>query len=185
VHDHRVGVLYEYFAAASDEAAAATIDIPGGPGGAITMSPELSAAVAAGDRQAIERLMRPRMRISEHGLPVLSVKGIDPVVQLGTLESLLTGVAYETIEARLDFGRDVAVRDGGTMLVLTLSDGFRQTLAAQTPERLDAIAAPWSQTEEFWGGGDPETLAHFLKELARLARHATVENHHLYCWVGV
>ena len=180
-----MGVIYEYFAAASDDDAAATIDIAGGPGGETPMSPELPAAIAAGDRQAIERLMRPRMRISEHGLPVLSVKGIDPVIQLGQLESLLTGVAYETLGARPDSGRNLAVRDEGMRLVLTLPDGFRQTLADQTPEQLDAVAGPWSRTEEFWGHADPETLAHFLHELSSLARHATGKNHHLYCWVSV
>ena len=87
----RVGVLYDYFAAASDEQAAATIDLAGGPGGAEPFSPELDAAIRTGDRAALERLMLPRVRVSEHGLEVLSVKGIDPVVRMGTLEALLTG----------------------------------------------------------------------------------------------
>ncbi|MGW3893448.1 hypothetical protein ACWD69_32860 [Micromonospora chokoriensis] len=83
-----MGVLYQYFAAGSDEDAAATIDVEGGPGGPEPVSPELQAAIRAGDRAAMSRLMRPRVRFSEQGLPVLAVKGVDPVVQMGTLEEL-------------------------------------------------------------------------------------------------
>jgi hypothetical protein len=32
-HHHAMGVMYDYFSAASDESAAATIDMPGGPDG--------------------------------------------------------------------------------------------------------------------------------------------------------
>lgn len=181
----RVGVLYDYFAAASDEHAAATIDLEGGPGGAEPISPELQAAIAAGDRQAMERLMMPRVRISQHGLQVLSVKNLDPVVPMGTLESLLTGVDTELIFARPRSGLAVAVRDEGERLVLSLTDELQQLLAEQAPERLDAVAGPWSQTEEFWGHGDPEVLAHFLRQLSQLARGARDRDHRLYCWVCV
>ncbi|MDG4806119.1 hypothetical protein O7634_05045 [Micromonospora sp. WMMD1120] len=40
-----MGVLYQYFSAASDDEAAATVDVPGGPAGAEPVSPELFAAV--------------------------------------------------------------------------------------------------------------------------------------------
>jgi hypothetical protein len=52
--DRAMGVLFDYFAAPSDERAGETIDIDGGPGQA--------------------------------GLAVEPIKGIDPVVQMGTLE---------------------------------------------------------------------------------------------------
>ena len=181
----RVGVLYDYFAAASDEHAAATVDLAGGPGGAEPFSPELQAAIRAGDREAMERLMRARVRVSEHGLQVLSVKGIDPVVQMGTLENLLTGVSTEVIFARPRSGQAVAVRDEGERLVLSLTDELQQVLAEQAPEQLDAVAGPWSQTEEFWGHGDPEVLTDFLRELSQLAHHARDRGHRLYCWVCV
>ncbi|WP_406038678.1 hypothetical protein OG799_26430 [Micromonospora sp. NBC_00898] len=180
-----MGVLYDYFAAASDEQAAATIDLEGGPGGALPSSPELQAAIRAGDREAMKRLMLPSVRISEHGLPVLSVKGIDPVVQLGTLEGLLTGVSTEVIFARPRSGMAVAVRDEGERLVLSLTAELQQVLADQAPERLAAVAGPWSQTEEFWGHGDATVLAHFLREFSLLARDAGGRNHRLYCWVCV
>ncbi|WP_334613759.1 hypothetical protein [Micromonospora sp. CPCC 205556] len=180
-----VGVLYDYFATASDDHAAATIDLKGGPGGAEPLSPELQAAIRAGDHEAMHRLMRPRVRFSEHGLHVLSVKGIDPVVQMGTLEELLTGVSTDVIFARPRSGLDVAVRDEGERLVLSLTDELQQALVEQAPGRLDAVAVPWSQTEEFWGHGDPEVLAEFLRELSQLAHQARDRDHRLYCWVCV
>ncbi|HEX5540041.1 MAG TPA: hypothetical protein VFX60_00520 [Micromonospora sp.] len=180
-----MGVLYDYFAAVSDEHAAATIDLEGGPGGAESVSPELQAAIRVGDREAMRRLMMPGVRMSEHGLQVLSVKGIDPVVQLGTLEGLLTGVSTEVIFTRPRSGMAVAVRDEGERLVLSLTDELQQLLADQAPEQLEAIAVPWSQTEEFWGRGDPEVLAHFLREMSRLACDACDQGHRLYCWVCV
>jgi hypothetical protein len=180
-----VGVRYDYFAAGSDAHAAATIDLKGGPGGAAPVSPELQAAIRAGDREAMHRLMRPRVRFSEHGLHVLSVKGIDPVVQMGTLEELLTGVSADVIFDRPRCGLDVAVGDEGERLVLSLTDELQQAMLDQAPEQLDAVAVPWSQTEEFWGRGDPAALAGFLRELSQLARHAHDGDSRLYCWVCV
>ncbi|MEO3773682.1 hypothetical protein [Micromonospora sp. B9E7] len=180
-----MGNLYEYFAAGSDEDAAATIDVEGGPGGVEPVSPELRAAIRAGDRAAMDRLRRPRVRFSEHGLPVLAVKGVDPMVQMGTLEDLLTGVGIDAIYARPRWAMDVAVRDQGERLVLSLTDELQQALVECTSGRLSAVAVSWSQTEEFWGQGDPDLIAGFLGELSLLARHASDRGHRLYCWVCV
>jgi hypothetical protein len=180
-----VGVLYDYFAAGSDEAAAATIDLVGGPGGALPTSPELQAAIRAGDREAMSRLMRPRVRFSENGLHVLSTKGIDPVVQMGTLEELLTGVDYDEIADRERSGKDIAVGDGGERLVLTLTDELQAALVSASDERLKQMAEPWLRTEEFGGQGDPAVLGDFLCELAGLARTAAGQGQRLYCWVCV
>ena len=142
-----MGVLCDYFAATSDEEAAAAIDRDGAPGGAV------------------------------HG------KGIDPVVQMGTLEELLTGRDFEEI---LDGDADVvAARDGGQRLVARLSTEVTDALAATTDERLAEVAVPWSQTEEFWGEGDPDVLGSFLRDLAGLARDARGRGQRLYCLVVV
>jgi hypothetical protein len=183
VHHRCVGVLYDYFAASSDEAAAATIDLDGGPGGVEPLSPEMDAAVRAGDREAMTRFMLPGVRFSEHGLYVLSAKGIDPAVQMGTLEELLTRVDYDEIIGRERSGKDVAVRDGGERLVLTLTDELQAALASASDEWLRMTAVPWSQTEEFWGEGDPAVLGEFLCQLASLARTAADSGQRLYCWV--
>jgi hypothetical protein len=180
-----VGVLYDYFAVPADDAAAATIDLEGGPGGAEPFSPDLHAAIRAGDREAMRRLIMPKVRLSEHGFEVLSVKGIDPVVQMATLEQLLTGTSTDVIFSGERSGKDVAVRDGGERLVLTLTDELQAVLSAATEKQLDAVATPWSQTAEFWGRGEPEALAHFLRQLSLLARNATAAGNRLYCWVCV
>ncbi|AXB42569.1 hypothetical protein [Amycolatopsis albispora] len=150
-----MGVLFDYFAAPSDEAAAATIDRDGGPGSPAPV------------------------------FDTLPVKGVDPVVQLGTLEAQLTGRAYADIVADPRSGRDLASRGGGERLVLTVTDSLAAALAAAPDERLAEVAVPWSETEEFWGQGDPVALADFLRDFAALARRADQAGHRLYCWLSV
>ncbi len=148
-----MGVLFDYFAAPSDESAGETIDLDGGPGQA--------------------------------GLAVVQTKGIDPVVQLGKLESLLTGAGYETVVANPRSGHPAAIRDEGERLVLTITDELQDALADASPEQLDAVAVPWSRIEEFSGNGRPEELAHFLGELAQLSRDALENGDRLYCRVSL
>jgi hypothetical protein len=180
-----VGVLYDYFAAATDEQAAAAIDLPGGPVGSTPPDPHLRAALRAGDRAAVSRLLRPRVRRSEHGLLVLSVKGIDPTIHLDALEELLTGATFDEIVARPDSRRIVADRDGGERLVIALSPTLEQALVSRSDDQLTAVAGPWLQTEDFHGDGDPGVLAGFLHELAALARQAHAAGRRVYCWVCV
>jgi len=47
------------------------------------------------------------------------------------------------------------------------------------------VAVPWSQTEEFFGRGDPQILTGLLHELAELARRARTKDERIYCWVCV
>ena len=153
-----MGVLFDYFAADSDEQAASAIDRLGGPG-------------------AIATLPAPAPSFD-----TVSVKGIDPVVQMGTLEELLTARPYDEIVAQPRSGHTLAVRDGGERLVLTLTDVLTSALAEASQERLAEVAVPWSRTEEFWGGTDPESLTHILRDLAGLARRAQASSQQLYCW---
>lgn len=156
-----MGVLFDYFSAASDEAAASAISLLGGPG-----------APSAGTSAA-------------SSFDTVPVKGIDPVVQLGTLEALLTGREYEQVMAGPRAGHVLAAQDGGERLVVTLTDELQAALADAGDTQLAAVAAPWSQTEEFFGHGDPQILAGLLRELAALARRARGKDERLYCWVCV
>ncbi|NIK56933.1 hypothetical protein [Kribbella shirazensis] len=151
-----MGVLFDYFAADSDEQAASAIDRVGGPG---TADPDASA-------QAFD---------------TVSVKGIDPVVQMGTLEALLTGRPYDASAV----GQPLAIRDGGERVVLALADSLTIALAEACPERLAEVAVPWSRTEEFWGSADPDTLTEILRDLAGLAGRAQAASQRLYCWISV
>ncbi|MBS2030110.1 MAG: hypothetical protein JST54_19565 [Deltaproteobacteria bacterium] len=112
-------------------------------------------------------------------------KGIDPVVMMGTLESLLTGASDEQVASDPRSGHAVAERDGGERLVIALTDSLAAALAATDAKKLHAVAKPWCETEEFWGQGEPAVVEKFLAELASLARRATDRGERLYCWVCV
>lgn len=115
--------------------------------------------------------------------PTLDLKGIDPLVQLGTLESLLTGVDYDIVAERS--GKLVAMADEGEQLVVSVTNELVAALSTADEARLREVAEPWSETEEFGGRADPTDLAMVLNELADLARTATTDGHRLYCWVCV
>lgn len=178
-----MGVMYDYFAALSDAAAAEMVMLQGGPGGPMPASPALREAIRAGDHEAIRLAMRPKVRLSDSGVLVLETKGIDPLVQTGTLEALLTGEQYDVIVSRPRAGRQVAERSQDGPWVVTLTDELQAALAAAPRDQIVAVAAPWSETEEFRGRGDPEILAEFLLELADLARQASRRGERLYCWI--
>jgi hypothetical protein len=120
---------------------------------------------------------------AEATFPTVALKGVDPFVQLGTLESLLTGVDYDTVAGR--DGAPVAMADDGERLVVPVSDGLLAALSAADDARLREVAEPWSRTEEFGGRADPSDLATTLIGLAELARAATTRGDRLYCWVCV
>lgn len=115
---------------------------------------------------------------------VLGVKGIDPVVQISTLEALLRDISYEEVIANPRAGMLVSP-EAEEQWVVTLSDTVRDALADADRERLAQVAVPWSQTEEFGRGADPEALDAFLVTLAELARDARNRDHHLYCWISL
>lgn len=184
-----MGVLFDYFAAPSDEAAALTIDRVGGPGSQTVEAPAPEPAKRGlfGRKRSSPAAQAPKFVIDE-SLPVfdtVSAKGIDPVVQMGTLEELLTGRPYDEVVDDPRSGRDLASRNGGERLVLTLTDALAAALVATSAERLSEVAVPWSRTEEFWGEHDPIELAEFLRDLSALARRAAGAGHRLYCWLSV
>ncbi|MFJ5958442.1 hypothetical protein ACIQC5_21085 [Paenarthrobacter sp. NPDC092416] len=180
-----MGVLYDYFAAASDEEAASVIDRVGGPGSQATIVPP-----AEPKRGIFGRKRQPPARTTgtDPTLAVfdtVSVKNIDPVVQLGTLEELLTGRSFDDVMDNPRSGHAVADRDGGERLVLTLTEALSAALASASDQALEQVAVPWSETEEFWNAADPADLAGFLKDLASLARRSEASGQRLYCWVCV
>ena len=111
----------------------------------------------------------------------LSVRGIDPVVQLGTLEELLTGRSFEDI---LDDPSAEDIATDGERLVLRLNDALPPALIAATNQRLAEVATPWAQTEEFGGDADPADLVEFLTGLRELAQRSASRGERLYCWVS-
>jgi hypothetical protein len=117
------------------------------------------------------------------GLPTVFSKNLDPVVTVGTLESLLTGVSYEEVidNPRLGFEVSNASEqnpDDYWASIVAITDQLRDALVAADDARLAEVAADWARTEEL-AGTDPDGLAFFLRELATIAREAG--NGHLYC----
>jgi hypothetical protein len=169
-----MGVLFDYFSAASDEVAASTIDLVGGPG-----------APLAGSLQP--GMANVHQTGASGGAPfdTVDAKGIDPAVQLWTLEALLTSRDYDQIAAGPRAGKALVIRDEGEGVVVTLTDELQDALAAADDAQLASVAVPWSQTEEFWGQDDPQMLAELLHELAELARRARSRDERLYCWICV
>lgn len=182
-NDVAVGVLFDYFSASSDDEAAAAIDRTGGPGGSAISSAE----------PASQRRLFGRRREAVHDAPTTSSKafdsvtdtGIDPVVQMGKLEALLTGRPYEEVVADPRAGHAVVVRDEGQRVVTTLTSSLMASLAGADDGLLDAVAQPWSQTEEFWGQGNPQALGKLLRDLRGLAARAQAADKQLYCWICV
>jgi len=169
-----MGVLYQYFSASTDAEAARAISMPGGPG-----------------RPPQSEVSRRGWKLGRRTTPTLPefdtalTGGLDPVVQMGTLEAQLTGRDYDAITAGPRSGHMVASADGGQPFVIALTDELKDALASADPDQLRSAAGPWSQTEEFFGQGDPDILPGALRELAELARRANASNRRLYCWVCV
>jgi hypothetical protein len=116
------------------------------------------------------------------GLPAIDGRGIEPVVFMGVLEEVLTGVSYDEIATTDPV---VADRDGGERLIVGLTETLTDALAAVEADALMTVAGSWSQAEEFGGVAEPSTLAEFLGELVTLARRAVAEGGRLFAWVVV
>ncbi|SER17101.1 hypothetical protein [Lentzea albida] len=142
-----MGVLYDYFAAPSDEDAAT----------AITEGPK-------------------------HRFPTVETKSLDPMVVMGQLEQLLTGRDYDDIGEDPRWGGDIALEHDGEVLVISVTDGLRDGLAAGGD--FGAVAVRWAEAEEL-EGFDPVVLADVLQQLAALAVGAKERGERLYCWACV
>ncbi|MFL6097902.1 MAG: hypothetical protein ACJ71Y_20820 [Blastococcus sp.] len=148
-----MGILCDYFIAGGDEEAALTATWLGGP----SASPD--------------------------ALPTIDLKGLDPIVPMASLESMIAGG---------DLGELVAANAGamvneaqGEVWVYRLSQTLTAALAGASPDRLREVAEPWSRTEELAGWWDTRELAEVLGELADLAKRARSDGGRLYCWVSL
>jgi len=116
------------------------------------------------------------------GLATLQLKGVDPVVNLATLEGILTGadpmgIISEGLEA---------VANGGSEgpWILRVRPTLVTALSAESPGKLPDVAADWAATEEY-EGTDPKELLDVLHDLGHLAKQSLDENKSLYCWMSL
>jgi len=167
-----VGADQVYFAAAGDAEAAEALVRPGGPLG----WPEV-----VGHRRV--GFLRKEPVVTELGPAYdgFAVGGYDPVVTMGTLESLLTGRDHDSVAADPRQGGTVSPDPPEGRLVVTLTDALRDALAAADDARLDGVARAWGETEELT---DVPTASHldFLRRLRALARTASESGERLYCY---
>jgi hypothetical protein len=161
---------YDYFSAPNDDLAAATIVWTGGPAN----PPDANGGLVGHSSQ-------PAAYRTVHA------PGIEPVVMMGTLESLLSGRSpYESIEDSPGGSvQTIAVSDGGERVIFRLSTDLQRLLAAADSTQLTTTAGIWSETREFVGQGDPAVLSPLLQQLSHLARIAQSNDEHLYCWMSV
>ena len=162
-----MGIRYDYFAASSDRQAARALAYAAGP------SQPAVAPVRTG-------LLRRPLPVFE----TLRATGIDPIVQMGTLEELLTGRSFTEVLHDPRSGEVVADRDDSTVMVLTTTRALQRALAAADVDQLRAVSGPWAATEEFFGTATGEQVLPFLADLAALARSATARRERLYCWLA-
>ncbi|SFX86839.1 hypothetical protein OH786_13895 [Streptomyces atratus] len=125
--------------------------------------------------------------IEEAGLPLLPVKGIDPYVQLGQAESMLTGTPYDDVTSLPRFNRLLSSPEDESRWLVTLTDELRDALAAVRAGGFAEVAETWSHIDEFGGDVPPGELAGFLMRLADLAEEARArpEPHRLYCLMSL
>lgn len=161
-----MSTLFTYFSAGADDLAAATLDWPSGPQG----GPPKRA-----------------FRKQESGFDSVDGRGVEPVVQLGMLEALLTGKTFEQQLADPLSRPIVAERAAGAsvLLVIRINDEFVSALASSEPKRLSDLASPWAQIEEFSGLASVDGLTELLLLLRDLANRSRDRGEHLYCWVAV
>jgi hypothetical protein len=162
-----MGLLCDYFIANSDEEAARTATWPGGP--------SRPSAPSSG-------WFRKKTGEPPAALPTVALEGLEPVVTMATLESLVAG---GDVDELVDANADAQVNDPRhEVTVFRLSGALTDALAAASPDRLRAVAEPWSRTEELAGTTDPGGLAVSLAELAELAKQARSSGGDLYCWMA-
>lgn len=112
-------------------------------------------------------------------------RGYDPMVNMGTLEELLTGRAYDDITEDPRWGHAVSEAKG-VGAVVALTDSLQQALSQSTDDRLRDVAAPWSRTEELsmlgWEDVSLDEHVDFLRRLRDLAAAATRDGQRVYCY---
>ena len=170
-----MGLLYDYFAAVDDRLAATVIDLDGGP--------TTASQPGSPPRRPFRR--KTSTPVGTVALDIVADTGIDPFVQMATLEALLTDRTYDEVLGDVLHHRVVAERNSGAVQVVTLTDVLTRALADADDDRLAAVAIPWSRTDEFLGGADPTELAILLQELAALTRRARDRGERIFCWACV
>jgi len=180
-HHARVGIDLAYFSAEDDDSAAAAESRPGGP---------LGWPSVTGERKVGLFRKEPIVESLGPAYEGFHARGYDPAVTLGTLESLLRGIDYDSLEADPRWGGSPSdAEPHEDRAVITLTDTLRDSLADASDDDLQRAAEPWSRTEELTQEGWQDTTlddhVRFLRQLRELATSARRRGHRLYCYYEV
>ncbi|WP_326564969.1 hypothetical protein VSH64_24290 [Amycolatopsis rhabdoformis] len=117
--------------------------------------------------------------------PSAAFNGIDPNLQVPRAEAFLTGTTEEAAADNPRAMKLVAEAGEGEVVVLTLTDEFRDAIATTDEPRRRELAEFWSHAEDLGGEATAADLLPVVDELAALAKQARPTNAHLYCWTSV
>ncbi|WP_344620275.1 hypothetical protein, partial [Dactylosporangium salmoneum] len=114
---------------------------------------------------------------------VLELKNIEPMVNLQTLEELLTGRSTEEVTRNPRQGNILEFDPDGAAVVSVTAE-LQQALATSNADTLRAVAQRWAETDELIDS-DSDDLTDVLLQLAQLAHDANSRGHALYCWLSL
>ena len=119
------------------------------------------------------------------GLPVLQMKGMEPIVIMGSLEAILTRRDFDEVYENPRQGLMLAYEEDGGTSVTALTDELRDALAACDESRLREAGVELAGTEEVAAtdAEDVESVVDGVLELAALARTARERGEGMYCWL--
>ncbi|QMU76647.1 hypothetical protein GXW83_13725 [Streptacidiphilus sp. PB12-B1b] len=139
---------------------------------------------AVDDDDALRAVVRDDDEPSGSGYDQVETKGIGPTVELLPAEALVTGLPAEEIRSQPRHGGLVGISEGGDLVVVSLTDAFRDALAAADAASLRGVGAAWAATEgAFHSPPDAGELGGFLEQLSALAGRAVTRGLRLYCWI--
>lgn len=177
-----MGIDVAFFRAPDDQAASEAERRMGGP---------LGWPVVSGQRRSGWFRKVPIVTELGPAFDGFTARGYDAVVNMGTLEGLLTGRDFEAIMEDPRSGGSLSdngqAPDGRS--VITLTDSLRDALAGADDSRLAEVVQRWSRTEELQqlGWDDVSEAEHleFICALRALALSAKDAGHRLYCYFSL
>ncbi|MBE1874674.1 hypothetical protein [Myceligenerans pegani] len=152
-----MGIVTEYFAAATDEAAAEALRVPGGP-----------CTPADGSLPRFDAVTLP---------------SLDPFVMLAGLAQALSGRPYGEITADPRHGALVGSNGDEGPWIVTVTEDLTKDLASVAPARLARVTRDWIRETEPPVPAHRLTSAVLL--LAELATRAVADGRGLYCWTSL
>lgn len=122
--------------------------------------------------------------LAQGSVDTVELKGVEPVVAMGILESLLTQQPYEVVVENPRQGLQVADHDDG-VFVMAMTSELQTALATAERVVLHQAASRWAENPELavTDEEDLDALTEGLVELAALARRASARGEYLYCWM--